>query len=150
MPKHGIRMACYAKGKQMTPHKALLVPVKRITLHNGRFVWPQNVVLASPSSADLLPLGQLQSHLTRQIGVRARIERNAYGSYTLRVRRDSAIKHAQGYRIAISPVDITVFAGSDAGAYYGLQTLCELVRVHGRSLPTCEIVDEPDFRRGAV
>jgi hexosaminidase len=155
----------------------LLVPVKRLTPRRGAFRWPAAAVLASPTTADLVPLGQLAGDLAA-LGVRARIERNAFGPATLRIRREPTAKRAGGaragkppaaprvgagthptdpssiareaYRLTIGPEGVEVAASGDAGAYYAIQTLRDLVAAHGRRIPACAIEDAPDFARRGV
>ena len=126
-----------------------LIPVRKMATERGRFCWPARCVLASPSAADLLPLEQLARDLGR-LGVRARVERNALGPASVRIRREAAVAGSEAYRLAVSPAGIEILASADAGAYYGVQTLRELVAAHGRALPACRIDDAPDFARRGV
>ena len=58
---------------------------------------------------------------------------------------------AEGYALDISPRGIEVKARSTAGLYYGVQTLCNIIRNNIiTTLPGCRIADWPDLRlRGA-
>ena len=51
----------------------------------------------------------------------------------------------QGYRLSVTPDGVLLRAASDAGFFYGLQTLRQLA-VNGRPLRCCEITDWPAFR----
>ena len=137
----------------------LLIPPKRTTSLPGTLKLSAACVLASPSAADLLPLGQLADDLSR-LGVKATIHRNALGPAGVRVRRapklafrglDSAAAVAgDAYRLEITPDGATITATADRGAYYGVQTLRELLAVHGSQLP-CQIIEDwPDFARRGV
>lgn len=64
--------------------------------------------------------------------------------------RDKTIKNSEGYKIRITPRGIEVFAATDAGAYYAIQTLKDLAKIYGNRLPACVIEDEPDFKRRGV
>ena len=68
----------------------------------------------------------------------------------LRIYRDKDIANCEAYRLIISREGIEIHAGADAGAYYAVQTLRELVAIYGKVLPLCRIEDEPDFRRRGV
>jgi len=137
----------------------LLIPPKRTTSLPGQFKLPAACVLASPSSADLLPLRQLVGDLSR-LGVKAVIGRNAFGSAAVRVQRaptlamrglDSASAVAgDAYRLDVAPEGVTIVAATDRGAFYGVQTLRELLAVHGKTLPCQRIEDWPDFARRGV
>jgi hypothetical protein len=127
----------------------LLIPVKKINLRKGVFRWPEKPVLACFSIVDILPLQQLISDLKKHC-FRARIARDTLGPVDLRIQRDKKIKNSEAYRIVIGPDSIDVYAGTDAGAYYAIQTLRDLVAIYGNSLPSCGIKDEPDFARRGV
>ncbi len=131
------------------PTTQLLIPVRRARPQRGRFAWPDATVLASPRTADILPLGQLASDLAG-MGVRARIVRDAWGPAAVRIRRDRSVAAAEGYRLTVAPGGIEIAASTDAGAYYAVQTLRELVAVHGRRMPACAIDDAPAFARRGV
>jgi hexosaminidase len=51
----------------------------------------------------------------------------------------------QGYALTSSPDGVTLQAADEAGAFYGLQTLRQLVAQTGARLPAFTIVDHPDF-----
>lgn len=128
----------------------LLIPVKKLARRSGVFTWPRQAVLAGPRAGDALPLGQLADGLKGRLGVRARVELNACGPATVRIVRDAGARNPEAYRLTIRKDGIEAAAGGDAGAYYAIQTLRDLVRGGGRSIPACEIEDTPDFPRRGV
>jgi hexosaminidase len=58
---------------------------------------------------------------------------------------DASIAQPQGYRLAITPEDITLIGYDPAGLFYGRQTLHQLERQFPGGLPCLEIEDWPDF-----
>jgi len=131
------------------PTTDLLIPVRRCVRKRGRFRWPPSAVLASPRTEDALPLGQLATDLGG-LGAAARTVHNAWGPATLRLRRDTSVPDPEGYRLTVSPQAVEIVSSAAAGAYYGVQTLRELIAAHGRTLPACIIDDGPAFRRRGV
>jgi len=58
---------------------------------------------------------------------------------------------AQGYELICKDTAITLTAGDEAGIFYGLQTLAQLIEQCGSSLPTFRIQDQPDIEcRGVM
>ena len=49
----------------------------------------------------------------------------------------------QGYHLSITPEGVDIAATDEAGVFYGVQTLIQLVRTHGRRLPACWCIDAP-------
>src|SRR6185369_9932303 len=50
---------------------------------------------------------------------------------------------AQGYRLEIGPLGVSVMAGDPAGHLYGIATLCQLLATLGPNLPNLVIEDSP-------
>jgi len=71
-------------------------------------------------------------------------------SFELKTCCDKTIKNSQGYRIKIHTKGIDVFAATETGEYYAIQTLKDLAAIYGNRLPACTIEDEPDFKRRGV
>ena len=143
---------CYTKHMAIMDEKQftrLLIPVRKVIFQKGRFRWPVRPVLASCRNTDILPLKQLNCDLANHF-LKARVTRNAFGPASLRIHRDVKIADCEAYRITITQNGIEVYAGADAGAYYALQTLRDLVAVYGVILPVCKIEDKPDFHRRGV
>ncbi len=135
--------------KEESQFVKLLVPVKKVIFRRGIFRWPARPILASPRSPDALPLEQFSRDLTKQ-SIKACVVRNAFGPATVRLYRDRKIENDEVYRLATTQNGIEIFAKSDAGAYYALQTLRDLVSIYGKVLPACIIEDKPDFRRRGI
>lgn len=128
----------------------LLIPVKKTVVLGGIFRWPQEPVLVSERIADTTALGQLSDDLQQHLSIKSRSEFNASGPSTVRIRRTQQAKHLEGYQITITPEGIDLCAETDAGAYYAVQTLRDLLLIYGRQLPVCRINDWPDFDRRGV
>jgi len=70
----------------------------------------------------------------------------------IRFRRDPAIAGAEAYRLVVTPAGATVSAATDAGLYYGAETLWQMIAASkdGR-IPAVTIEDKPAFGwRGAM
>ena len=50
---------------------------------------------------------------------------------------------AEGYELRITPLGIAIAAAGEAGLFYGVQTVRQLLRTRGRRLPALTIDDEP-------
>lgn len=51
----------------------------------------------------------------------------------------------EGYRLSVTPKNITVRAQHARGAFYGSQTLLQLLAIYGKNIPCAEIADKPRF-----
>jgi hexosaminidase len=67
----------------------------------------------------------------------------------LRVDPDLSIRE-QGYRLSIKEQGISIEARDEAGAFYGVCTLLQVIDLRGRNLPCLEISDWPDFAARGV
>lgn len=127
----------------------LLIPVKKVTFQKGFYHFPAHSLLASPHKVDMTPLKQLCKDLSEHM-LHVRLIRDAYGPAAVRIYRDKRITNCEAYRLIITPAGIEIYVCADAGSYYALQTLRELLKIYGTILPLCRIEDEPDFRRRGV
>ena len=127
--------------------KDLVVPVRKWTRHPGAFAFPKTMKLASMFEADALPLAQLKDEL-KTAGVRAQLRMGAPEASVF-VRRDRALG-PEAYRLVIGKTDIEITSAADVGAYYGVQTLRDLIRLNGASLPRGTIDDSPTLARRGV
>lgn len=62
----------------------------------------------------------------------------------IRFRRDPGIAGNESYRIAVAPAGIEVAASTDAGLYYGAETLWQLT-ARGKNISSVAIDDRPAF-----
>ncbi len=58
--------------------------------------------------------------------------------------KDKTILQNEGYRLKVSTASIHIKGSSAAGVFYGLQTLCQLMR-DGTMADACEIIDYPAY-----
>ncbi|MCF7855094.1 MAG: family 20 glycosylhydrolase, partial [Candidatus Pacebacteria bacterium] len=130
----------------------LLIPVKSWTDENGAFTWPAMPVVTSPRLTDKLPLEQLAQDLQARYGLKPCLEFRAGVPCSLWVTRDAGITNPEAYRIHITSDGIEITSSGDAGVYYAIQTLREMIRCRrsAPSLPAVRIEDEPDFQRRGV
>jgi len=129
-----------------------LIPPRRVAVGRGRYDLPTPALLAGDRPDDRVPLGQLAGDLA-PVGVAARVASGARGgaeSAAVRITRASAPAGPEAYRLTVAPDGVRIAASAPAGAYYGVQTLRDLVAEFGRSLPVCRIDDSPDFPRRGV
>ena len=127
----------------------LLIPVKKVVFGKGIFRWPARPILASPNNADSLALKQLSGDLAGK-NIKAHAVRGDFVQAAVRISWDKKIENDEAYRLIVTPDGIIGYAKADAGAYYALQTLRDLVSIYGKALPACVIEDKPDFRRRGI
>ena len=102
------------------------------------------VALKTARPADILfTARQLQSALEATTGNTWSVVGGASGQVTLTL--DSAIARSEGYQLTISGEGILIAGHNLAGVFYGVQTLRQLLRTQGATLPQMVIDDWPDF-----
>ena len=122
----------------------LLIPVRMLEARPGAFRWPREISTAPAVEADALPLAQLSANVDRLLPDRPA------GRAAIRIRRDDQIGGPEAYRLTVEPDGVEIVAAADAGAYYGVQTLRDLLVACGPEVPCCRIADRPDFARRGV
>jgi len=107
-------------------HEDLLIPVRTYAARPGVFRWPDEMAFAPAEPA----------------------VRIVHGKSAAPGAADGPCREA--YRLTIAPGGVQIIADDEAGAYYAVETLRDLLALHGRELPCCIIDDWPDLpRRGA-
>ena len=139
-----------SQGLSLQPQKQFLIPVRKYFAQPGRFFWPRRSRFCAFSHADLLPLGQLAADLLKRRIASATVSEAVPGTAALRIFRDPRILCREAYRVVVAEHGIALFASADAGAYYAIQTLRDMLDFGGRALPCCIIEDRPDFPRRGV
>ncbi len=71
------------------------------------------------------------------------------GKVLLSIRKSKNVV-PQGYELTVSKDGALLEASDDAGIFYGLQTLIQIINEHGVKLPCCNISDYPDFKNRGV
>ncbi len=99
------------------------------------------------TQSDRFAAGQLQTYLTEKWNIKAIIGTSA-GSKSIVLTRKAKQGKEQGYTIETTAQTLTVRAKDEAGLYYGVQTLKELIvqeRDHLK-VPGMKITDWPDVK----
>ena len=119
---------------------AILPYPKEVHLYGGSCT-PGKMRVVSTSDQFNNAAGYLEQHLLAN-------HQGKGHETTVTLIRDSLISHAEGYRLEISEKAIEIHASHPAGAFYGCQSLLQLVR-HGpgsATMPTLQIDDQPSYR----
>ncbi|MBO4453197.1 MAG: beta-N-acetylhexosaminidase, partial [Clostridia bacterium] len=89
---------------------------------------------------------KLRSDVYEATGDEARIKKvlgapAAEGKITV----DCLKKKGEGYRLIVTEKGVSILGDSLAGAFYGIQTLRQMINTEGGEIPCCEINDRPDM-----
>jgi hexosaminidase len=123
---------------------SLLPQPASVTMAAGSFRI-SNASIAATDAGGRAAGERLRSLVARSGGPRLRFQRNG----TIRFRRDSNVRGDEAYRLVVTPSAVEIRAASDAGLYYGAETLAQLIRSADR-IPAISINDSPAFARRAV
>lgn len=139
--------------------KLTLLPMPRqVRLGRGGYAIPQDgwIQVRPDEAQDLIPaVAALQEGIyqfARRV-LKCRLTRpNDPRSLAVRLSVEPArVKRAQGYTLRISDAGVTVRGNDPAGVFYGVQTVVQLARQYGSTLPSMSLSDWPDIlRRGVV
>jgi len=119
---------------------ALIPQPRKLVPGKGKFTLPQQATIGISDSA-LYPLADEVRVLFRRADINA-VRRGKADVFTMSLRR--TLKPS-GYRLRIGPDGIRLEARDATAAFYGLQTLEQIIVQTGRSLPCLAIDDWPDF-----
>jgi hexosaminidase len=90
----------------------------------------------------------LSSYLETATGISASLNKSINSGKYIALRLDASLPHAEGYRIKVNKDSVVIIAGTEAGVFYGIQTLRKSIsQKPGKKvlLPPAEITDFPRF-----
>jgi hexosaminidase len=135
-----------AKADNPQPPQLRLVPTPRnVKLGDGAFK-PAGSISIAAGADDGFAAQQLIDEIKADLGQPAQLSSAAPSIILKRDRADLPDEAtAEGYVLTVTPAQITITAPSDAGIFYGTQTLKQLFRANLTSgaIPACTITDWP-------
>jgi hypothetical protein len=138
--------------------KTLVPQPQRYEPQAGAFTAPTDVLIHLVNAApSIYPVAQRLQAVLADSGIEAEI--TASDSFVetphvvLRLDADDAV-YVQGYRLTITPDRVTITGADEAGLFYGVITLGQLIALYGDetgvTLPALKIMDWPDFPNRGV
>ena len=125
-----------------------LIPVpKEVKITPGNFEFSKEIVIRVKNQ-NLPGLEDFVRLLATDLQTKAMINGKGHSRVIrLVIRKDVGIKSDEGYLLDILPGGITIAAKSEAGIFYGIQTLTQLITANrtGRTIPCLSIRDYPDI-----
>ncbi len=136
----------------MTPGHILLPNPRKIVIYDNEFniINKQFIQINNAASGSLLLAAErlsqeiaVQTHQTWQVSTAQPIPEDAT---SLLISIDPEhIENAQGYQLIISTKSIQLTGADEPGAFYGIQTLRQIIDQSHDRLPCMTIMDWPDF-----
>ncbi|MDD5728844.1 MAG: beta-N-acetylhexosaminidase, partial [Victivallales bacterium] len=124
----------------------LLIPsVQKLTPADGKFVLPKNFTVAAPAGAayELELIGRALKNRFPKYSVSGAKD----GICRLVLTSDSVPASPEGYTLKVGREKIEIKAKDPRGLYYGVQTLCNMIRnIASPELPGVFIEDWPDLK----
>ncbi|MGN6848214.1 MAG: beta-N-acetylhexosaminidase, partial [Sphingomicrobium sp.] len=120
----------------------LLPMPSSVTAEKGSFSF-RHARIAASSAGERAAGERLKGLLARSGGPKLSFARGGQ----IHFRLDPSIAGAEAYRLAVSPTGVDVAASTDAGLYYGAETLWQLMASAGASkrIASLTITDKPAF-----
>ncbi len=125
----------------------LLPNPRRVTFQSGAFsVTPDMCIVVDAGSGMLARTGakQLQAEVYSACGLHVDIRMGKARAGDIRLGVEAG-EPAQGYALTIADEGVTVVGHDEAGLLHGVQTLRQIIRQCGWTLPALSIDDAPDY-----
>jgi hexosaminidase len=145
----------FSQGKKVI---AIIPEPVNIVENTGEFLLPQNISIDAGTQPELKQtIAFLQERLAVPTGYQVSTSNDASNATIHLVLNNTADNEIgnEGYRLSVTPKDITIKANQPAGLFYGAQTLVQLFpkEIEGKELmknvtwsaPCVEITDYPRF-----
>ena len=143
-------LACSEK-KSEPCYEIIPAPLEiRENFSGGEFVLDDGVCIVYPGENEVMRHNALflADYLKAATGRDYRVETGSRGKKNVTLQLDSSIKNPEGYRVNVSASGVVIAGASEAGVFYGIQTLRKAIPVKANSVPVLTAVgieDEPRF-----
>lgn len=122
----------------------------RANLAGGEFILDDGVCIVYPGENGAMRRNALwlADYLKVATGRDYRVETGLDGKENVLLRLDPGIENPEGYRVSVSADGVVIAGASEAGVFYGIQTLRKAIPVNVNGvpvLPAVKIEDEPRF-----
>lgn len=139
--------SCDEKQVQLTSPSIIPAP-ESLTVNDGHFTLNNTTIISNGD--DFTHSYQFLKTFLEQ-GTQRKWETNYATENVINIEYDDTIKHPEGYSLNIDNHQILIKASTDAGAFYAVQSLIQLMPVHFSNpteihLPAVTIKDEPRFK----
>ncbi len=124
---------------------------KQVDQKSGSFEFPAtvNISFKGCSKSGNIGLDDFRILLNTELGTLTGLDAKGKGkSIRIEKRKDIDLKNSEeGYLLDVDKEEIKIIATTDAGIFYGIQTLSQLITANrtGRSIPCLSIRDYPDI-----
>ena len=154
-----IAVSSFAQGENNSPIISIIPKPVKLEIQHGQFQFsPETKIWLSESTSEMQKLGDLISeNINRSTGWKifasAKMTRMIPQSLVLlQIKKDS--EPNEGYKLDITPKQITITASDGAGIFYAIQSMFQLMPIDANennlSVPCAVIEDYPRFKwRGA-
>ncbi len=143
-------LAC-SERKSEACYEIIPAPLEiRENFSGGEFVLDDGVCIVYPGENEAMRHNALflADYLKAATGRDYRVETGSRGKKNVTLQLDSSIKNPEGYRVNVSASGVVIAGASEAGVFYGIQTLRKAIPVKANSVPVLTAVgieDEPRF-----
>ena len=139
-----------AKTSPILKHQIIPKP-NQVNLLKGTFVFDENISLEFDTNFSL-SASFIKNYIENGSNIKftSRVTQK-----TIRFIKDASIAHPEAYKLDVSPSQITIKATSDQGAFYGVQSLRQLLPIGFENasytgntprIPCLSIEDKPQFK----
>ena len=143
-------LAC-SERKSEACYEIIPAPLEiRENFSGGEFVLDDGVCIVYPGENEAMRHNALflADYLKAATGRDYRVETGSRRKKNVTLQLDSSIKNPEGYRVNVSAGGVVIAGASEAGVFYGIQTLRKAIPVKANSVPVLTAVgieDEPRF-----
>jgi hexosaminidase len=133
--------SCTRKDNMPPAEISVLPQPVSVIVQQGYWAVPETITIQAPASEPHLI--ELFSNYVKPLGYTAKPV-TEHGNMSLALNPSISLPD-EGYVLRVNQKGIVIEARTGAGLFYGVQTLLQLLVVHGRTLPLVEITDYPQF-----
>lgn len=151
---------CLSCKQEVTTSELFIIPQPvSIEFSNGSFsINEKTAIIITDYDKDLNQVARyFQQEIKKQLQVELKMEESEKTNHKnaiIFIKDSSQVNHPEGYQLTVSKRNVVVVASKANGAFYGIQTLIQLLKIqdngenvlYNNVLPALKIVDFPRFK----
>lgn len=145
----GVLVSCDNSKKTMADYRIIPLPQEIIKNADGDFKVSGNVKIIYPENNEKMRRNAdyLASYLGKATGANHAIEAGNEGQGNILLKLGLVSENPEAYKLDVTSDGVTITGASEAGVFYGIQTLRKSIPIEGKSVPVLPAVEINDYPR---
>uniref|UniRef100_UPI00359F3B27 beta-N-acetylhexosaminidase n=1 Tax=Prevotella heparinolytica TaxID=28113 RepID=UPI00359F3B27 len=145
----GVLASCSNAKKTVADYRIIPLPQEITQSTDGSFELNRSVKIIYPENNEAMRrnAGYLADYLKKATGTDYAVEAGTEGKGNILLMSGLTSENPEAYKLQVTPDGVTITGASEAGVFYGIQTLRKAIPMEKNSVPVLSAVEINDYPR---